>query len=85
MSRYQNLHQNINSMNDQHASASDNNINHPIDGYTHEQHKRLLHRAVDDTDIEVEQPQHRHRKLYTIENLRSNNIIQQNQHPSIIW
>ena len=71
----QNLHQNIN-MDDQHSSTSD--INHPIDGYTHEQHKRLLHRAVDDTKIEDEQPQHRHRKLYTIENPRSN-IIQQNQ------
>ena len=62
-------------MNDQHSTSD---INHPIDGYTHEQHKRLLYRAVDDTIMmEDEQLQH-HRKLYTIENPRSN-IIQQNQ------
>ena len=74
----QNLHQNNNiniDMNDQHSSTSD--INHPIDGYTHEQHKRLLHRLDDTVMMENEQPR-RHRILYTIENPRSN-IIQKNQ------
>jgi len=72
----QNLHQNNNiDMNDQHSTSD---INHPIDGYTHEQHKRLLHRVDDTIMMEDERPQHRHRKLYTIENPRSN-IIQQNQ------
>jgi len=72
----QNLHQNNNiDMNDQHLTSD---IYHPIDGYTHEQHKRLLHRVDDTIMMEDERPQHRHRKLYTIENPRSN-IIQQNQ------
>ena len=76
----QNLHQNnIIDMNVDQQSTSD--INHPIDGYTNEQHKRLLHRVINDADImEDEQPQHHHRKLYTIENPRSNIIQQQNQH-----
>jgi len=75
-SKQNNLHQNNNiDMNDQHLTSD---IYHPIDGYTHDQHKRLLHRVDDTIMMEDERPQHRHRKLYTIENPRSN-ILQQNQ------